>query len=160
MEAPLIEAERVLKANLLAFEAQQERLRLEEEQRLQEEARKHAEAVTLAAAAALETEAISTGNAEMLAEAVDILEQPIDAPVVSVAKAVPKVQGVTYSDRWEAHPTINVRALAAAVAAGAVPMTFLVPDMTAINAFARATKGTHPVPGIKFWNNRRVSARG
>jgi hypothetical protein len=160
MEAPLIEAERVLKTNLLAFEQEQERLRLIEEHRLQDEARKHAEAVTLAAAAAMETEAIQTGNAEMLAEATDILDQPIDAPVVSVAKAVPKVQGVTYSDRWEAHPTINVRALAAAVAAGAVPMTFLVPDMTAINAFARATKGTHPVPGIKFWNNRRVSARG
>jgi hypothetical protein len=96
----------------------------------------------------------------MLAEAADILEQPIEAPVVSVAKTMPKVAGVSYSDRWEAHPAINVRQLAAAVAAGTVPPTFLVPDMTAINAFARATKGTQAVPGVKFWNNRRVSARG
>lgn len=160
MEAPLIEAETILKRSLLAWETEQERIRAEEERRLQEEAQRQAEAVTIAAAAALETEAVKTGNAEMLAEAEDILSQPIDTPVVSVAKMVPKVQGVTYSDRWEAHPTVNVRELAAAVAAGTVPTTFLVPDMTAINAFARATKGTHAVPGVRFWNNRRVSARG
>ena len=160
MEAPLIEAERVLKGALLTYETEQERLRLVEEQRLQEEARKHAEAVTLAAAASLETEAIATGNAEMLQEATDILDQPIEAPVVSVATSVPKVQGVTYRDQWKAHPAINVKALAAAVASGAVPATFLVPDMTAINAFARATKGTHAVPGIRFFNDRQVTARG
>jgi hypothetical protein len=160
MEAPLIEAEAILKKNLLAFEQQQERERLAEERRLQEEARRHAEAVTLAAAAALETEAVKTGNAEMLAEAADILDQPIDTPVVSVAKAVPKVQGVSYRDQWKAHPSVDVKALATAVASGAAPAAFLVPDMTAINAFARATKGTHPVPGIRWFNDRQVAARG
>lgn len=160
MEAPLIEAERILKAGLLAYEADQERIRLDEERRLQAEAQRRAEVLTLEAAAALEVEAVKTGDVEMLAEARDILDQPIEAPVVSVAKAVPKVQGVTYSDRWEAHPTVNVRELAAAVASGRAPVAFLVPDMVAINAFARATKGAHPVPGVRFWNNRRVSARG
>jgi hypothetical protein len=160
MEAPLIEAERILKAGLLTFEADQERIRLDEERRLQAEAQRRAEMLTLEAAAALETEAVKTGNADMLAEAVDILGQPIEAPVVSVAKAVPKVQGVTYRDAWKAHPTVDVKALAAAVASGAAPAAFLVPDMTAINAFARATKGTHPVPGIRWFNDRQVTARG
>lgn len=160
MEAPLIEAERILKSRLLTFESDQERLRLDEERRLQAEAQRRAEMLTLEAAAALETEAVKTGDAEMLAEAADILEQPIEAPVVSVAKAVPKVQGVTYRDAWKAHPTIDVKALASAVASGRAPAAFLVPDMTAINAFARATKGTHPVPGVRWFNDRQVTARG
>jgi hypothetical protein len=160
MEAPLVEAEHILKKSLVEFEADQERRRLEEEQRLQAEAQRQAEAVTLAAAAALETEAVKTGDVAMLQEASDILDQPIDAPVVSVARAVPKVQGVTYRDQWKAHPTVNVKQLAAAVAAGTVPTSFLVPDMTAINAFARATKGTQAVPGIRFFNDRQVTARG
>src|SRR4051812_21581758 len=40
MEAPLVEAENLLKRSLLAYEAEQERQRLAEEQRLQEEARR------------------------------------------------------------------------------------------------------------------------
>ena len=160
MEAPLIDAEMVLKRALIAYEAEQEAIRLAEEQRLQAEAQARAEALTLAAAAAMEAEAVKTGNAEMLQEASDILEQPIEAPVVSVAKAVPKVQGVSYRDVHKAHPTVDVRALAAAVANGTAPVTFLVPDMTAINAFARATKGAQAVPGIRWICERQIAARG
>jgi hypothetical protein len=160
MESPLIEAERVLKATLLTFEQDQERARLDEERRLQAEAQKRAEALTLEAAAAMEAEAVKTGDTAMLDEAFDILGQPIDAPVVSVAKSVPKVQGVTYRDQWKAHPQVDIKALAAAVASGAAPAAFLVPDMTAINQFARATKGTHPVAGIRWFNDRQVAARG
>lgn len=160
MEAPLIEAERILKHGLLAYEAEQERVRLAEEARLQAEAQKEAEAVTLAAAAALEREAVLAGDPVMLQEAQNILDQPIEAPVVSVAVSVPKVQGVTYRDNWKAHPQIDVKALSAAVASGAAPAAFLAPDMTAINQFGRATKGTHPVAGIRWFNDRQVVARG
>jgi hypothetical protein len=160
MEAPLVEAERVLKHGLLAYEAAQERARLEEEARLQAEAQKHAEATTLAAAAAMERDAVLAGDAVMLQEAQDILEQPIEAPAVFVAPTVPKVQGISYRDRWEAHPTINVQELAAAVGAGLVPATFLSPNLPALNQYARATQGTAQVPGVKFWNNRLIAARG
>jgi hypothetical protein len=160
MEAPLIDAEGVLKRSLLEWEAQEEKARLAEEARLQADAQRQAEAVTLAAAAAMEREAVETGNAEMLAEAQDILEQPIEAPVVVVAKQVPKVQGVTYRDNWKAHPEVNVKALAAAVAAGTAPVTFLTVNMTAINQFARATHGAQPVPGVRFFKDRTIAARG
>lgn len=161
MEAPLIEAENILKRGLLAFEAEQERNRLAEEQRLQAEAQREAEAVTLAAAAAMELEAVTTGDAVLLQEAADILEQPIEAPLVTVVPQVPKVQGVTYRDRWVAHREhVDVRALAAAVASGQAPVTFLVPDLPVINAFARATKGTQEIPGVRFVNDRMVVARG
>jgi hypothetical protein len=79
--------------------------------------------------------------------------------VISVAPLNPKVQGITYRDNWKAHPTVDVKALAAAVAAGTVPVTFLIPNMTAINQFARATQGAQPVPGVKFFNDRQIAAR-
>jgi len=160
MEAPLVDAEGVIKRSLLAFEQEQERIRQAEEQRLQLEAQREAERVTLEAAAALEREAAASGDAEMRQEAEDILAQPIEAPVVSVARTMPKVQGVTYRDQWKAHPDIDVRKLARAVADGAVPLTFLTPNLTAINQFARATQGAQPVAGVKFFNDRQIAARG
>jgi hypothetical protein len=160
MEAPLIDAEMVLKRSLLAYESEQERVRAEHERALQAEAQRQAEAVTLAAAAEMEREAVATGNAEMLAEAADILEQPIEAPVVFVQKAVPKVQGITYRDQWKAHPDIDIKALCAAVAAGTAPTTFITANLTAINQFAKATQGAQPVAGVRFFNDRQIAARG
>lgn len=72
---------------------------------------------------------------------------------------MPKVQGVSYRDNWKAHESVDVKALAAAVANGSVPATFLVPNMTALNQFARATKGAQKVPGVRVWNDRQVTAR-
>lgn len=160
MEAPLVHAEQIVKRTLLDWEQEQERLRQAEEKRLQDAALREAETRTLEAAAALEREAAATGDVGMREEAEAILAQPIDAPVVAVKTFVPKVQGVTYRDQWKAHPDIDVRALAAAVAAGRVPLTFLQPNLTAINQFARATQGAQAVPGVKFYNDRQIAARG
>lgn len=160
MEAPLVEAEAVCKRALLAWETTQEAMRREQERQLQAEAQRLAEAETVQAAAAMELEAHATGDAGLLQEAQDILAQPVQAPVVSVAKLMPKVQGVSYRDQWKAHPDVDVRALAAAVASGSAPTTFLLPNMTAINQFARATQGAQPVAGLKFWNDRQIAARG
>jgi hypothetical protein len=160
MEAPLVEAETILKRALLAFEDQQERARRAEEQRLQAEAQARAEALTLAAAARMETEAVATGDAGMLQEAHDILEQPIEAPVVSVASQVAKVRGVTYRDQWKAHPNVDIKALAGAVARGEAPTTFLTANITAINQFGRSTQGTQPVAGVRWFNDRQIAARG
>jgi len=159
LEAPLVDAEATIKRTLLAWERAQEEARLAEERRLQAEAQARAEALTLAAAAELEREAIKASDAEMLTEAHAILEQPIVAPVVSVKPMTPKVQGVVYRDLWKAHPDIDVKALAVAVASGKAPTNFLIPNMTAINAFARATVGAQDVPGVRFFNDRQIAAR-
>lgn len=159
MESPLVEAETLLKRSLLKWDEEQERVRQEQERQLQEEARKRAEALTLEAAAAMESEAVATGNAEMLQEAQDILEQPIETPLVTVSKGMPRVQGITYRDNWKAHDRIDIKALAAAVADGRASINFLVPNMTALNQFARATKGTQDVPGVRIYNDRQVAAR-
>lgn len=160
MEAPLVAAERTIKSALLKWEQEQEVLRQAEERRLQAEAQALAETQTLAAAASLEREATTAGDAGMLQEANDLLEQPIEAPAVLVKSMVPKVDGVSYRDRWVAHPTVNVKALAGAVAAGLAPESFLTPNMPALNAWARATKGGQTIPGVRVVNDRQVAARG
>lgn len=158
-EAPLVEAESIIKRALLMWDTTQERLRRDEERRLQEGAQREAEAITLAAAAAMELEAVVAGDEEMRREAQDLFTQPIEAPVVFVGKLMPKVQGVSYRDQWKAHPTIDIKALAAAVAAGVAPTGFVAPNMPALNQFARATKGLEPVPGVRFWNDRQIAAK-
>jgi hypothetical protein len=160
MEAPLVDAEAVIKRSLLTYEEAQERARQDEQRRLQAESDRRAEAINIEAAAALELQANASGDADMLQEAHDLFVQPVEAPVVSVAKTMPKVQGIVYRDQWKAHETIDVRALATAVASGAVPPTFLTPNVSALNAFARATQGAQPVPGVRFWNDRAIAARG
>lgn len=160
MEAPLVEAESVIKRTLLAWEAAQERLRQDQERALQAEAQRVAEAATLEAAAALESEANAAGDAEMLQAAHDILNAPTEAPVVVVKSFTPKVAGVTYRDAWKAHPDVDVKALAAAVASGMAPTAFLTPNMTAINQFVRATQGAQPVAGVRMFNDRQIAARG
>ncbi len=160
MEAPLVLIENKVKRLLLEWETTQDATRRLLEQQLQEQAQREAETVTLNAAAALEREGTATGNAAMVQEAADILAQPIEAPVVSVKSLTPKVQGVTYRDHWKAHPDINVRNLAAAVAAGHAPVTFLLPNLTAINQWARATQGGQTIDGIRTFNDRQIAARG
>lgn len=160
MEAPLVLAETTIKRALLAWESEQERVRMAEQARLQAEAQREAEAQTLDAAAALEREAVATGDAEMQAEAESLLAQPVEAPAVEVKRAVPKVQGVVYRDNWRAHQDIDVKALASAVASGQAPASFLTPNLTAINQWARATQGGQQIPGLKVINDRQIAARG
>ena len=159
MEAPLVNAEGVVKRALVAYEQAAEQRRREDEARLQAEAQARAEAETLAAAAALELEAAQTGDAEMRAEADAILAQPIEAPAVVVKSAMPKVQGVVYRDNWTIHPDIDVRALARAVADGSAPSTFLQPNLPALRAWARATQGAVTLPGVRVVNDRQVAAK-
>lgn len=159
MEAPLVEAEGKVKRALLTWEGEQERIRQEQERALQAEAQRQAEAVVLDAAAAMEREAVATGDAGLLQEAQDILAQPVEAAPVSVGKLMPKMQGITYRDQWKAHPEIDIKALARAVADGTVSPNLILPNVPALNALARATQGTQTVPGVRFYNDRIVAAR-
>lgn len=158
MEAPLVAVETKVKRQLLDWEVSQEAARRDQERRLQEAAQREAETQVLEAAAALERD--SHGDAGMLQEAADLLAQPIEAPIVSVGKLTPKVQGIVYRDNWKAHNDIDIRVLARAVADGTVSPTFMTPNMSALNSYARATQGLQQVPGVQFFNDRQIAARG
>src|SRR3990167_2842448 len=111
-EAPLIDAETILKAKLVSYDEEQERIRRQEEARLRNLARQEEERRHLEQAAAMEREAAATGDTQLQAEAEALLDTPIETPVVSVEKATPKVAGLSYSERWSAVVTDKTKLVA------------------------------------------------
>jgi len=106
VEAPLTEAEAIVKRSLIAYDDMQERRRQAEEARLREIARKEEEDRQVREAAELEAQASAHPDlAEafvMRQEAEAIIDRPIETPVVQVAKATPKVEGLSFRDKWDA----------------------------------------------------------
>jgi hypothetical protein len=149
-EAPLADAERIVKNGLVAWDrvqAQQrdaERRRLEEQARRAEEDRRLAEAAALAAAGATE-----------MADA--LLEEPIEVPAVAVAPTTPKVNGIAYRETWSAKVT-DLHALVKFVAANPSHLGLLQANMPALNAQARSLKGQLRIPGVKANCTRDVAA--
>lgn len=158
-EAPLAEAESILKRGLVAYDQEQERIRVEEERRRQEEARKAEEDRRIAEAAALEREAQATGNAELLQEARELVEAPIVAPAVIVEKSTPKVSGIVHRDNWSARVT-NLVALIKFVAAHPEHQNLLTPNSAALNQLARAMKSNLKIDGVQAVNAPLVAASG
>lgn len=167
LEAPAVEAERLLNQTLVAYEQEQAHLRREAEAAAQRECkRKEAEARAQAAAEvkrlqefaeeerlqhALEAEA--RGDAVM---AERLLEEPlpvVEAPPVVVfmpppAVDVPKADGLSFRDAWRAEVE-DLALLVKAVAAGEAPLTVILPNQPALNQMARALKGALALAGVR-----------
>ena len=155
--APLNEAETILKQSLSAYEQKQEAERQARERELQAKALREEEDRRLAVAVAMTAEAQVTGDGALAAQAEAVLDEPFPTIAVSVAKQMPKVSGVVYKDAWKAG-SVDVKVLAKAVADGKLPATYLTPNMAAINARIRSSKGTEPIPGVKIVKERVVAA--
>lgn len=67
-----------------------------------------------------------------------------------VTKAPPKVSGVSTREVWKFRVTDPAM----------VPREYLVVDETKLGAMARATKGTVTVPGVDFYSEEVMAARG
>ncbi len=155
---PLKNAESILKNKLIQFK-EEERRRLEEERRrLQEEeekrarieAQKRAEEARLQEAQALEDAGEKETAEEILsaptteAEIKDNLTiQHITAPVAV------KAGGVSYRDNWQFEIIDPVK----------IPLDFLIPDLKKIGQYAKMMKDQARMDGVKFFNNRIVTAR-
>lgn len=152
-EAPLLEAERILKGSLAAYHAEQQRKAREEQLRLEAEARARDEERRIAEAAALEAQ----GRPEEAERVLD--EEPVlvDAPVV--APPTPKVEGVSIREKWTAE-VVDKAALIAAVAQNPTLQPLLVPDMQALSRMAGALKGELRIPGVRVRREQVVAARG
>lgn len=157
-EAPLAQAERIVKDALVVYDREQERIRQAEARRLQEEARLQEEERRLMDAIELEEAGKATGDDGLQAEADALLEQPIIVPTVAVAPATPKVQGVAFRETWSAKVT-SVAALAKYVAANPQFAALLSANMPALNAQARSLKGQLQIPGVEAVCTRDVAAR-
>ena len=128
---PIDIARGIIKKKLFAWEDEQERLRLAEEDRLRKEAQKKAEDDALAAAEA-------AGSKE---EAQAILDAPVSAPTVVVPKSIPKVTG--HTRRMVKKFRIVNEAL--------IPRQYLTPDTVKIGGVVRSLGTVANIPGIEVY---------
>ena len=159
-EAPLTEAERVIKTALVSYDDEQERLRREAQARLEREAKAQQERDALERAAALEREGHEFGDAAMVIEAQQIIEEQLQAPpppVAAVAKATPKISGIVHRSTWNARVT-DLHALVKFVAANPSHLGLLQANIPALNAQARILKGAMRLPGVQSVETRDVAA--
>lgn len=158
-EAPLAEAERILKSGISAYHTEQERLRQIEQRRLQEEARLQEEQRRLEEAAALELEGNRTENPELLYEANEMIERPVVAPPVLAPSTTPKVAGIVHRDNWGAQ-LVSLPVLIKFVAAHPEYSNLLSFNTAAANALARSLKSNLKIDGLRAVNTPTVAASG
>ncbi|MFI5304320.1 MAG: hypothetical protein ACHQYP_05925 [Nitrospiria bacterium] len=129
---PLEDAEALVSPAMMRWKREQDRIAEEEARRLQAEARKREEERKLAEALQAEQE----GDQEA-AEA--IIQEPIEAPVIRVQSAAPKISGLTERKTW----TYEIENEAE------IPRIWLMVDTVKLGAFVRNDKGKTKIPGIK-----------
>lgn len=119
----------------------QEQARIAEEKRKAEEAaRKISEDAAIAAAEKLAAEG-------MTAAADAVLSAPVVTPKIEVAEPT-RAEGVSYRNSYSAE-VVRLAELVKAAAADPSLMCYLEADTVALNGWARATKGTASIPGVK-----------
>ena len=135
---PLDKAGRSVKGLMSAYDAEQERIRREEEARLREIARKEEEERQLAEA----MEAEENGDHET---ATEIISTPVNVPPVVVPKTTPKLQGgPVYRTIWQFRITD----------ARKIPRDYLMPDEVKIGGVVRALKEATNIPGVEAYSSR------
>lgn len=151
---PALAYEADVKAALLAWDTAQERIRRQQERELQEAERKREEQRRLEMAAALE-------SAGATAEAEAVLDEALTAPapVVSIEKATPKVEGISYRENWSATVTDPMK-LIRFVANHPQFEHLLTPNQVALNGLARSLKGALQIDGVQATPTRVVAASG
>jgi hypothetical protein len=126
---------------------QAEQARIADERRAAEErARKEAEEKRLREAEALAQAGMSEAASVVLDAPLDVVEfmPALEAPIAA--------SGVSYRANWKAE-VIDLMALVKAVAAGQMPTTVLLPNMTALNQMAKAYHNTQAIPGVRQFND-------
>jgi hypothetical protein len=144
---PLVSAQKSIKQLMSAYDAEQERLRLEEEKRLFEIAKKQEEERRL-------MDAIAAEEAGEIEEAETIIEEQEYVPPVVVQKSIPKMEGgPVYRTVWSAE-VVSIKDLCRAVSEGKASPELVLPNMPALNKLAVALKDTLQVSGVKAVSRR------
>ena len=121
-----------------------EKAKADEVRRIAEEAaRREAEEAQIRAAESLQAEGLFAAS-----EAV--LDAPVVTPKVEVAMPE-KSDGVSYRDVWSAE-VVCLAELVKAVAAGTAPLNAIMANDTYLGQWARMSKGTESLPGVKVQN--------
>ena len=146
-DTPLDNAERIVKRAMSDYDAEQERLRREEQRRLEEIARKEEEERRLQEAIAAEEEARRNGATKEVAaqEAAAIIDEPVYVAPVVIPKTVPKMQGgPVYRTIWKFRiKDVNL-----------IPRQYMMPNEVAIGAVVRSLKNQANIPGVEAYEDR------
>ena len=144
----LEKAEAKIKALVLDYNNKKEKEAKEEQEKLQKKADKKAEEEKKKIDAKIE-KAKASGNLEKVEELEQKKEEivPIDVPVISAKVDTPT--GVSFREIWKAE-VIDFKIL---------PDEWKLPNQTALDKMASATKGTVPIPGVKFKSEKVVASR-
>ena len=145
----LEKAELFIKQKMISYTAEQERKAREEQARLQ----KLADAEAAKQKKILDEKIARAEASGKLEKAEELQAQkemviPIQAPVVMAQINTPS--GVSYRDKWTAQ-VIDVNLL---------PREYLIPNLSALDKVAQATKGSIQIPGVKFNCEKILSSRG
>ena len=140
---PIDVAEKIVKNKITAWDDEQERIRIAEQRKLQAIADEKARKERLR----LEAQAAKLKTPELKAERLEMADEVV-APVVTVAP-VEKVSGTAKSKIWKAR----------VVDVSMVPREWMTVNESALNAFARSTKGVVPVAGVEFYAESNLSIR-
>jgi len=149
---PLAAAKKATRAKMGEYVSLQERVARQHQIEAEADARKAQEEARLAEAAALEAMGETAAAEAVLVEAI---EAPPAPPPVA-APAVEKVAGISSRETWHAEVT-DLRAIARAVADGSAPLTLIAEGDT--GAWARATKGSVVIPGLRVYPRTEVVNR-
>lgn len=151
-DRPLEAAERQIKAEIAKWDTEQQKIREELQRKAEEEARKAEEEERLRIA----TMAEESGATE------EQVNEIVNAPVVAVAPPVAmtyqKASGMSTRENWKARVT-DMKKLCAAIGKGQVPITYVLPNESVLNARAKADRNTLNIPGVVPWNDPVVSGR-
>ncbi|MBT9143618.1 MAG: hypothetical protein DDT29_02026 [Dehalococcoidia bacterium] len=142
----LTNAETRTKKAMLAWQAEEEQKRLEEERRLQALARKEQERLDRLAAERAQRweDKGQLEKAEQIRDSVPVIPVPI------VVREAPKAEGISTRAIWKFR----------IVSGEKIPREYLIPNEKMLGDFARATKGTIAIPGIEFYAEEILASRG
>jgi hypothetical protein len=150
VDAPLVEAEGILKPRISTYLREEERKRQEEEMRLQKEARDREEAEQLAKADILhEIGEVAAAN--------QVLEEEIYVPPVVLPSSAPKVAGISMRETWSAQ-VVDLMKLVKAVAEGKAPIQCISANTVFLGQQARSMKAALNYPGVKAVSDSSISA--
>jgi hypothetical protein len=148
---PVTDAERIYKARIASYEADQRRIEAEARAKAEAEARRLAEEQR-----EREIEQAEAEGAD-LAEVTAMIAAPLPAIRPQEQPAFQSARGITTAANWKGEVT-SLEALVKAIAAGKANIGLVMANETAINQLARATRGTLEVPGIRFFSQATVRA--
>jgi len=151
-DEPAEKAEKYVKAEIARWDAEQERIRQELQRKAQEEAERQ-ERERLIAEAVFAEEAGATD-----AEVEAIASTPIVAVAEPIAPTYERVSAISKRDNWKCRVT-DIKALCKAIGAGKVPINYVVPNETVLNARAKADKETLNIPGCVAHNEPVIAGR-